>query len=114
MPNSKVSPALADRLAHAAADEWLEVVVEVRSIPPPEQTSSSRTRGQGILASRETFAEESRPVQRAVQALGGQVTDTIWLNQSLAVRLPAGQVPQLQAVESVLLLDLPHPLTREG
>jgi len=113
MSKSKVSPALADRLAHAQADDWLDVVVALRVSDLPMKDSAANGKRERIAAAKEHFAEDSQPVLRAIDALGGQVIDRIWINQSLAVRLRASQVTELQAIEAVLLLDIARPLVRE-
>lgn len=110
---SKVSPALAVRLEHAAGDEWLDVVVAVRSSDHPTANPISGTRAERIAAMRREFAEDSRPVLHVIERLGGRVVETIWLNQSLAVRLRASQIPELQMIDSVLSVDLAQPLARE-
>ncbi len=113
MPPTKVSPALADRLAHAAADEWLEVVVAVRSTIPAGVTSQTATRAERVDIARQLFAEDSEPVVRAIQSIGGQITNSTWLGHALAVHVRADRVSDLQALDAVLSLDLPQQLRPE-
>jgi len=60
-----------------------------------------------------SFADYSKPVEDTVQALGGKVLDKIWLNGSIAARLPATAIAKLQDIKQISLLDVPHRITRE-
>lgn len=108
-PPVKATPRLAAHLAAGAGPD-VEVVVELRPLPPP----ASGTRQERIAAGRAAFDAELAPVAARVAQVGGEVLDAAWLNQTLRVRLPAGAVPELAAVAEVTRIDLPRPLHGPG
>jgi len=49
-------------------------------------------------------------VREAIQRLGGEVVDSLWLNQTILADVPARQVRKLANIPKVSLVDLPHSL----
>jgi hypothetical protein len=112
MDAQKVTPALAQRLASAGVGESLVVVIELRPLPPSELDHGSRA--ERISRLRHVFERQAGVVEAAVAAAGGEVLNTVWLNQSIVVRVSAGALGELTHAEEVRRIDLPRRLRFES
>jgi hypothetical protein len=94
------------------AAELVDVIVEVRE-GEGREPAPPQTRNQRIAHLKETFRRKIVPLQEAIRSIGGEVTGEAWLNQTLRVRLPAGNVSRLCDHDEVASLDVPHALERD-
>ncbi len=108
-PPAKATPRLAAHLAAAGRSD-VEVVVELRPVPPP----ASGSRQERVAAARAAFDAGLTPVTARIAEVGGTVLETAWINQTVRVRLPAAAVGALAAVDEVAGIDLPRPLEASG
>lgn len=106
----KTSPRLAEVLERAAPDDPLDVIVELR----PAELPAEGTRRERMDAAREAFAVDLREFDGLVAEHGGEVLDSVWLNQTVRARLPAGAVEAVAADPIVVAVDLPRPLEADG
>jgi hypothetical protein len=111
MSGPKITEALAEKLRRCPAAAPIDVAVEMCPLDPPP---SSASRSERIHAIRESFEAAVAPVADAVTALGGTVTATVWLNQTLLVRIPADAIDKLDGIDGVQRIDVPHQLQKEG
>jgi hypothetical protein len=104
---AKLSTKLAEQLQSSDASELLDIILELR---PTARTPAdkSRSRSENVAALKETFSRESTPVEEAIRKLGGEVTGSAWINQTLRARVPAERVKELSEHEKIAALDLPH------
>jgi len=118
-PDAKLTDQLRARLLATAPEEPVELLAELTATAAPPTTAPPTTeppttappdRAAIIAARRAAFEARLAPLERSVAALGGEVVDHTWLNETLRVRLPAGQVAQLAALDPVERLDLPQPI----
>lgn len=96
-----IHPALERRASSEAADNLLDVVVELYQDPSQEATAD---------AMRESFRQAKKAVADTIAALGGRVVDEAWINSTLRVRVPASALKQLSDLDTVRALDVPHDL----
>lgn len=85
---AKISPNLAARVQKLDASEALDVVVELSS--PTKETQQAQSRQQKITALKESFNQNTQPLEQLIQQLGGTVIGRGWLNGTLLAQiLPA-------------------------
>lgn len=112
MDRSKVTKQLEERLARTPMDSLVEVVLEIQaSDAVPERAGASRR--EVIATRRKQFLDVVAPVEKRIQSLGSKVLDHAWINQTLRVRVLAGQIDQLTEPDCVALVDTPSPISRE-
>lgn len=102
----KVSPRLVEQLESTEPAGLVEVVVELepKSVPPGQSRASR------MAAMRQDFEREAAPVSRRIEAAGGQVLGSAWINQTIRGRIPAGEVLEVAEEASVRAIDLPAAL----
>ena len=106
----ELSPRLVECLESVDRVTPIEVVVELCPVDPAALPSGSRP--ERVAALQAAFQRELRPVAERIEAAGGAVLETAWLNQTLRSVVPAGELPALAAYAAVRTIDLPHPLHR--
>jgi hypothetical protein len=109
---SKLTKELRQRLEQIPRDSLIEVILEI-SGGDSAPLRAGASRGELIATRRQQFLETVAPVERRIHKMGGEVLDHVWLNQTLRVRVPAGNVDQLTESDCVASVDAPAPLTRE-
>lgn len=82
--------------------EMREVVVELQH--PREGDVATR---------RAQFDDRCRDLEDRIRALGGEIVGKAWINSTLLVRIPSHAVHDLENVEGVERIDVPHKITRE-
>jgi hypothetical protein len=107
---AKLSPRLRQELGAIDESSHLEVIIELQPLEMPKAAS----RQERMAAMKEGFERELRPVAEKIIQAGGQVLETVWLNQTVRGRLPAGSVEQVAEDETVSGIDLPHKLEPDG
>lgn len=107
---AKLSPRLAEHLESVDEGSVIDVIVELNVLDVPK----SGSREERVASLKEGFERELRPVANTVAAVGGQVVDTAWVNQTMHGRIPAGQVSRLAEEEMVSHIDLPVMLRAEA
>lgn len=107
MATPKITEALAQKLQASPPASTVEVVVEVQSLGVP---AASLPRDARIRALRQDFDAVAAPLAEAIAALGGKVTGTTWLNQTLRASLPATEIAKLDSLDAVQRIDVPHAL----
>jgi hypothetical protein len=109
---SKLTRELRERLEQVPRDSLVEVILEISGgESAPARAGASR--GDLIATRRQQFLETVAPVERHVHNMGGEVLDHVWLNQTLRVRVPAGNVDQLTESDCVASVDAPARVSRE-
>ena len=73
------------------------------------RASRCLTPGDLIATRRQQFLETVAPVERQIHNIGGEVIAHAWVNQTLRVRVPAGNVDQLTESDCVASVDAPAP-----
>ena len=106
-PAEKVGPSLARRIAAADAQGQVEVVIELTG---DVEVPADGTRQQRIAAARSSFERDVAAVSDRIEAAGGEVLETAWLNRTLRGRLPAATVVRVAADDAVAAIDLPHTI----
>jgi hypothetical protein len=109
---SKLTKELRARLEQIPRDSLIEVILEI-SGGEGAPLRAGASRGELMATRRQQFLETVAPVERRIHNMGGEVLDHVWLNQTLRVRVPAGNVDQLTEPDCVASVDAPTPLTRE-
>lgn len=109
MKEAKLTPDLSARLTNAAAEDVLDVVVELRAEGAPAQMSQ-RSRQEEISSRKQAFGEEAVPVEETIQRAGGEVVERAWINQTVLARVPARGVDELSELDGVAALDVPRTL----
>ena len=112
MDAAKLTPDLTTRLTQAAADDVLDVVLELHPQPGPA-AAAPQSRSERIAVRKETFSHDVAPVEEAIHESGGEVVDRAWINQTVLARVPAQAVEQLSELEKVAALDVPRTLEAE-
>ena len=110
MQSEKLTRDLAKVAALAAVGDLVEVVLEIDSRAATAARAYT-SRSDKVRALKEVFARESVPVTAAIEGLGGEVTGSAWINQTMCARVPARGLDELSRLDSVALLDVPHRLT---
>ena len=113
MKEAKLTPDLSARLTNAAAEDYLEVVVELRAEDVPAQ-ESPRSRQEEISSRKQAFGAEAIPVEDTIQRAGGEVVERAWINQTVLARVPARGVDELSELDGVAAIDVPRRLEAEG
>ncbi len=109
MKKLKLRTDLLSRLAESADDELVDVILELNK---PDVAAVGRQERIALL--KESFAQSSAPVTRAVEQLGGEVLGSAWINQTIHARLNPAGVRRLADLDAVAAVDLPHKITAEG
>jgi hypothetical protein len=104
----KLSPRLVERLEMVDRVTPIEVVVELRPLDPGALPVGSRH--ERVAALREAFQRELAPVAERIEAAGGSVLETAWLNQTVRSRIPAGQLGRVADDDAVVTIDLARPI----
>lgn len=112
MSTPKLTRGLAERAERCPGGELLDVVVELHPAAGTHEGAASRA--ERVSRAREAFQREAAPVESTIQALGGEVLGTAWINQTLRARVPAEALPRLASLDAVTALDLPHALERDS
>ncbi|MCV2489179.1 hypothetical protein OF117_07365 [Geodermatophilus sp. YIM 151500] len=105
-PAAKLSPRVTERLAAVDQRSPLEVVVEMQPVAVPD-TGSRASRIEAVKAG---FEEELRGVAERIAAVGGEVLETAWVNQTLRGTIPAAELVRVAEDDAVTAIDLPRPL----
>lgn len=113
MKEAKLTPDLSERLTGAAADDVLDVVVELRAGDAPDE-GRPLSRQEEISYRKEAFGEEALPVEETIQRAGGEVVERAWINQTVLARVPARGVDELSELDGVAAIDVPRTLEAEG
>jgi len=106
-PADKVGPSLARRIDAVDAQGQVEVIIELAGAAEPV---SDGTRQQRITAAKSSFERDLAAVSDRIQAVGGTVLETAWLNRTLRGRLPASTVVRVAEDDGVAAIDLPHTI----
>jgi hypothetical protein len=104
----KLSPRLVECLESVDRVTPIEVVVELQPVDVAALPDGSRH--ERVAALQAAFERELAPVAERIEAAGGAVLETAWLNQTLRSRIPAGALHSLAADASIHAIDLPHPI----
>lgn len=107
--SSKLTAGLESELLRKAADELVEVVVELA----PGVVAAVAGQKEKIAAKKAAFEKISQPVIDAVQRLGGEVTGRGWINCTLKARVPAKALNKLSLSDAVESVDVPAKLQGE-
>lgn len=105
-PAAKLSARVTERLASLDAGSPVEVVVEMQ----PVETPSGGSRASRIEAVKAGFEQELRGVAERIAAVGGEVLETAWINQTVRSSIPAAELVRVAEDEAVAAIDLPRPL----
>jgi hypothetical protein len=109
---SKLTKELRERLEQVPRDSLVEVILEINGgESAPVRAGASR--GDLIATRQQQFLETVAPVERQIHSIGGEVIAHAWVNQTLRVRVPAGNIDQLTESDCVASVDAPARLTRE-
>ena len=103
-------PRLAERVADAAADEPIEVVIELAGDVP----STYGSRGDRIAAARSAFERDLAAVTPTITAAGGRIDGSAWLNRTVLGTVPAGEVERIAADDRIAAVDLPGTIEPNG
>jgi hypothetical protein len=109
---NRITTELATVLNDLGPTRLVEVVVELRSAKADKIPGLSRK--DQIKHAKNLFSANFDAVKQNIQQLGGEVLDSVWLNQTILASVPAGQVPKLASSDNVNLVDLPHALRLES
>jgi hypothetical protein len=109
-PVAKLSSRVTERLAAVDERSPLEVVVEMQPVAVPA-TGSRTSRIEAVKAG---FEEELRGVAERIAAVGGEVLETAWINQTLRGSIPAAELVRVAEDDAVTAIDLPRPLQPDG
>ena len=113
MDRAKLTDDLATQLDQASAADVLEIVLELHAPGDLEATALPRSRAEQIDLKKGAFGRAVAPVEEAIQSVGGEVTGTAWINQTLRARVPAEGVSQLSDLDVVAALDTPNIIRPE-
>ncbi|MEX5716960.1 hypothetical protein [Geodermatophilus maliterrae] len=105
-PAGKLSPRVVERLAAVDGRSPLEVVVEMQPVAVPS-TGSRASRVEAVKAG---FERELAGVAERIAAVGGQVLETAWINQTVRSSIPAAELVRVAEDDAVAAIDLPRPL----
>jgi hypothetical protein len=102
----KLSARLVQRLEAEDPGRPVDVVVELVPVDVPTEG----TRRERTAAMKETFERDLASVAERIEAAGGEVLESAWINQTVRSRIPAGQVPEVAEADAVSRVDLPTTL----
>ena len=103
-------PHVAQMLEDADAQQWLDVILEIRTAPDVPAPS----RAEAIAEKKAGFHSIAAPVKDAVGRCGGTVEGEAWINSTIKCRVPATALRTLSAMQDIVKIDVPHDLSREG
>lgn len=109
-PVAKLSPRVTERLASLEERSPVEVVVEMQPVAVPS-TGSRTSRIEAVKAG---FEQELRGVAERIAAVGGEVLDTAWINQTVRSSIPAAELVRVAEEDAVVAIDLPRPLIADS
>ena len=110
---AKLTPGLIERLDAAAADPFIDVILELHPQSSARPTDKALSRAEAIAATKRHFSEAAAPVEQHVTRLGGEILERAWINGSIRARVLASSVRQLADADGIASIDVPHELTRE-
>jgi len=113
MESGKLTHPLKERVRKAQAGDVIEVVVELVD-RGTDDMEPHRSRPERMRAIEEAFNRDANPVVVAIHGLGGQVTETFWIDQTVVARVPAAGVGALSRMDQVAALDVPHRISIEA
>ena len=107
---ASISEPLERRLRTAHRGELVDIVVELQT----ELTAPvAASRSEHFAAVEHDFASAGQHVRQFIRDHGGEVIGASWLAKAIRARVPAESVTELQFLDRVELIDLPHRLTRD-
>lgn len=115
MAHSKLSADLLQHLENSKDTEMLDIIIEVS----PDENSNSLsedsklTRQERIAVRRDSFVQQSAPIETAVQEEGGEITDRAWINQTLKARIPAKAVKKISEQQNIYNLAIPRAIEKD-
>ena len=109
---ARISERLASIAEGAAPDSPIEVVVELAPTTPVSAPSPRSRAGRRALTSRlrREFDARVARIAPALEAVGAEVHETAWLNDSLVVVAPASRIGDLATIDGIQLLDVAAPI----
>jgi hypothetical protein len=107
-----VSPKLNEELKKTGSSDLLEVVLELRR-RDTLKTAEEGSRSERIAELKESFNRDVEPLEEIIRGVGGEVTGSAWINQTVRARVPAEKIKELAAHEKVQVVDLPHSINPE-
>ena len=105
----KITSTLSQRLDSAAADELVDVVIELAPMGDPQ---SSAPHSEKISARKTRFLADIEPVEKLIADHGGEVVGRAWINKTLHARIPAKAVYSLTQADEIASIDLPRQMAR--
>jgi hypothetical protein len=101
--SEKLTPQLRSRLAAANPADPLELVIELAGDAGAERD---------VGAAKAAFEQLARPLGELIDRLGGRAIALAWINHTVLAQVPSGEVHALLSLDEVVLVDVPHALTR--
>jgi hypothetical protein len=109
-PVTKLSPRVTERLASLGGRGPVEVVVEMQPVAVP----ATGSRASRIDAVKAGFEQELGGVVERIAAVGGEVLETAWINQTVRSSIPAAELLRVAQHAAVTGIDLPRPLAADS
>lgn len=115
MSVEKLTDKLVEHIGKAAAEDMLEVILELDPTRGREiiAESGEMSRQDRIAKLREDFTRQAASVASAIEKAGGEIIDEAWINKTLKVRLPVESIGQITDDETVTSVDLPETIELE-
>lgn len=105
---NKLTAKLAEQLEQTAPSDLLEIVLELEPRAERAAALETRPRSEKIAALKEAFSRDMTPIEEAIRKVGGEVTGSAWINQTVRARVPAQGVKELSEYDKVVALDIPR------
>ena len=109
MDSSKITQSLKTHLEKSPAAKEIDVVVELT--PDAEAIyPENSSRSQKMQHLKQAFNDKLQPVADEISNKGGNILDSVWINQTVHAKLPADCLEALALLKEVHAIDLPKSI----
>ena len=107
----KISSELLKSIQGVGSGDYINVILELEAAQAHTATQDSRA--ERIAALKQSFGQTLDVVSDVVSSIGGEITQTAWLNRTARARIPADKINVLAEHPKILGIDVAHSLSPE-
>ncbi len=112
MELNKITDNLKSYLQSTQSENEVEVVIELNPITSagiPENIG----RKEKIVNLKKIFHHDLQPVAKEISKHGGNIIDSVWLNQTIKATVSTKCIEELAKLKEVNAIDLPNRITKD-
>ncbi len=112
MEFDKITATLKSYLQTSQSESEVEVVIELNPISTTEMPENF-SRNEKINHLKNAFNNDMQAVVTEVSKQGGNIINSVWLNQTIKASVPAKSIEEIAKLKEVNAIDLPNRITKD-